>query len=62
MEKLNNLLEGIASPLKAYANCLLRIGLGLSFFFMATEKYQSMKDLLGGWLQKGSLQPVWSLL
>ena len=40
MEKLNNLLEGIASPLKAYANCLLRIGLGLSFFFMAMENYQ----------------------
>ena len=32
MEKLNNLLERAASPLKAYANYLLRIGLGLSFF------------------------------
>ena len=32
MEKLNNLLERVASPIKAYANYLLRIGLGLSFF------------------------------
>ena len=32
MEKLNNLLERMASPFKAYANYLLRIGLGLSFF------------------------------
>ena len=32
MEKLNNFLEKLAFPLKRYANCLLRIGLGISFF------------------------------
>jgi len=32
MEKLNDFLEKLASPLKRYTNCLLRIGLGASFF------------------------------
>lgn len=32
MNKLNNLLEQLASPLKKYATFLLRIGLGSSFF------------------------------
>ena len=32
MNRLNNLLEQLASPLKKYATFLLRIGLGSSFF------------------------------
>ncbi len=32
MNKLNDLLEKLARPLKDYSSCLLRIGLGVSFF------------------------------
>ena len=53
MEKLNNLLEGIASPLKAYANCLLRIGLGLSFFLHGYGKVPINEGFVGWLVSKG---------
>ena len=53
MEKLNNLLEGIASPLKAYANCLLRIGLGLSFFLHGYGKVPINEGFVGWLASKG---------
>ena len=53
MEKLNNLLEGIASPLKAYANCLLRIGLGLSFFLHGFGKVPINEGFVGWLASKG---------
>ena len=53
MEKLNNLLEGIASPLKAYANCLLRIGLGLSFFLHGYGKVPINEGFVGWLTSKG---------
>ena len=53
MEKLNNLLEGVASPLKAYANCLLRIGLGLSFFLHGYGKLPINEGFIGWLASKG---------
>ena len=53
MEKLDNLLEGIASPLKAYANCLLRIGLGLSFFLHGYGKVPINEGFVGWLASKG---------
>ena len=47
MEKLNNLLERVASPLKAYANYLLRIGLGLSFFLHGYGKLPINEGFVG---------------
>ena len=47
MEKINNLLETIASPLKPYAHWLLRIGLGISFFLHGYGKFPVLAD---GWL------------
>ena len=47
MEKINNLLENIASPLKPYAHWLLRIGLGISFFLHGYGKFPVLAD---GWL------------
>ena len=49
MEKLNNLLERMASPFKAYANYLLRIGLGLSFFLHGYGKVPIIEGFKG-WL------------
>ena len=49
MEKLNNLLERMASPFKAYANYLLRIGLGLSFFLHGYGKIP-INEGFDGWL------------
>ena len=49
MEKLNNLLERVASPIKAYANYLLRIGLGLSFFLHGYGKVPIIESFKG-WL------------
>ena len=50
MEKLNNLLERAASPLKAYANCLLRIGLGTSFFLHGYGKVPINEGFVGWFL------------
>ena len=49
MEKLNNLLETMASPFKAYANYILRIGLGLSFFLHGLGKIPTSEGFVG-WL------------
>ena len=53
MEKLNNLLERAASPLKAYANYLLRIGLGLSFFLHGYGKLPINEGFVGWLTSKG---------
>ena len=53
MEKLNNLLERAASPLKAYANYLLRIGLGLSFFLHGYGKLPINEGFVGWLASKG---------
>ena len=47
MGKLNNLLGRMASPFKPYANCLLRIGLGISFFLHGYGKLPIRADFLG---------------
>ena len=53
MEKLNNLLERVASPIKAYANYLLRIGLGLSFFLHGYGKLPINEGFVGWLTSKG---------
>ena len=53
MEKLNNLLERAASPLKAYANCLLKIGLGTSFFLHGYGKLPISEGFVGWLTSKG---------
>jgi len=53
MEKLNNLLERAASPLKAYANCLLKIGLGISFFLHGYGKLPISEGFVGWLSSKG---------
>ena len=53
MDKLNNLLERVASPLKAYANYLLRIGLGLSFFLHGYGKLPINEGFVGWLTSKG---------
>ena len=53
MEKLNNLLERAASPLKAYANCLLKIGLGISFFLHGYGKLPISEGFVGWLTSKG---------
>ena len=55
MEKLNNLLERMASPFKAYANYLLRIGLGLSFFLHGYGKIPINEGFVG-WLASQGVQ------
>ena len=54
MEKLNNLLERAASPLKAYANCLLKIGLGTSFLLPGHRTLPSSERSVGRLTSKGS--------
>ena len=49
MEKLNNILEKLASPLKRYSNFLLRIGLGISFFLHGYGKIPIQQDFVD-WL------------
>ena len=53
MEKLNNLLERAASPLKDYANCLLKIGLGISFFLHGYGKLPISEGFVGWLTSKG---------
>ena len=53
MEKLNNLLERAALPLKAYANCLLKIGLGTSFFLHGYGKLPISEGFVGWLTSKG---------
>ena len=49
MQKLNDILEKIALPLKNYSNCLLRIGLGVSFFLHGYGKIP-IQDSFVNWL------------
>ena len=53
MEKLNNLLERAASPLKDYANSLLKIGLGISFFLHGYGKLPISEGFVGWLTSKG---------
>ena len=53
MGKLNSLLDRMASPFKAYANCLLRIGLGLSFFLHGYGKLPISEGFVGWLSSKG---------
>ena len=53
MEKLNDLLETAASPFKAYANCLLKIGLGISFFLHGFGKLPISEGFVGWLTSKG---------
>jgi len=53
MEKLNNILEKLASPLKKYSNCLLRIGLGISFFLHGYGKIPIQQDFVDWLTSKG---------
>ena len=46
---LNDALEKLASPLKKYSNCLLRIGLGVSFFLHGYGKIP-IQDSFVNWL------------
>ena len=53
MKKLNNALEALASPLKSYAGCLLRIGLGISFFLHGYGKIPIQEDFVNWLASKG---------
>jgi len=53
MEKLNNAIEALASPLKRYASCLLRIGLGISFFLHGYGKIPIQQDFVNWLASKG---------
>ena len=53
MEKLNNAIEALASPLKRYAGCLLRIGLGISFFLHGYGKIPIQQDFVNWLASKG---------
>ena len=53
MNKLNEILEKIASPLKHYANYLLRIGLGVSFFLHGYGKIPIQENFINWLSSKG---------
>ena len=53
MNKLNEILEKIASPLKGYANYLLRIGLGVSFFLHGYGKIPIQENFVNWLSSKG---------
>ena len=53
MKKLNDLLEKTASPLKGYANYLLRIGLGVSFFLHGYGKIPIQENFVNWLSTKG---------
>ena len=53
MKKLNNILERLAYPLKSYSNCLLRIGLGISFFLHGYGKVPIQQDFIDWLSSKG---------
>ena len=53
MEKLNNILEQLASPLKRFSNCLLRIGLGISFFLHGYGKIPIQESFVNWLSSKG---------
>ena len=53
MKKLNDILEKIASSLKNYSNCLLRIGLGISFFLHGYGKIPIQESFINWLSSKG---------
>ena len=53
MNKLNEILEKIASPLKHHANYLLRIGLGVSFFLHGYGKIPIQENFINWLSSKG---------
>ena len=53
MNKLNDLLEKLAKPLKDYSTCLLRIGLGVSFFLHGFGKIPIQKGFIDWLASKG---------
>ena len=53
MQKLNDILEKIALPLKNYSNCLLRIGLGISFFLHGYGKIPIQESFVNWLSSKG---------
>jgi uncharacterized membrane protein YphA (DoxX/SURF4 family) len=53
MKKLNDILEKIALPLKNYSNCLLRIGLGISFFLHGYGKIPIQESFVNWLSSKG---------
>ena len=48
MEKINSVLDRIAAPLNNIADWLLRLGLGIAFFYMDMENYLFLKVLWAG--------------
>ena len=53
MKKLNNALDALASPLKSYAGCSLRIGLRISFFLHGYGKIPIQEDFVNWLASKG---------
>ena len=53
MNKLNDLLEKLARPLKDYSTCLLRIGLGVSFFLHGYGKVPIQQGFVDWLASKG---------
>ena len=53
MNKLNDLLEKLARPLKDYSACLLRIGLGVSFFLHGYGKVPIQQGFIDWLASKG---------
>ena len=53
MNKLNDLLEKLARPLKGYSTCLLRIGLGVSFFLHGYGKVPIQQGFIDWLASKG---------
>ena len=53
MNKLNDLLEKLARPLKGYSSCLLRIGLGVSFFLHGYGKVPIQQGFIDWLASKG---------
>ncbi len=53
MNKLNDLLEKLARPLKGYSSCLLRIGLGASFFLHGYGKIPIQQGFIDWLASKG---------
>ena len=54
MNKLNDLLEKLARPLKDYSSCLLRIGLGMSFFLHGYGKVPIQQGFIDWLASKGA--------
>ena len=53
MNKLNDILEKLARPLKDYSSCLLRIGLGVSFFLHGYGKVPIQQGFIDWLASKG---------